>query len=122
MVAQDAPVSTQSALWQGPTGGGIVGFIVLVLDIIAWAMSATILQHCPLRLSAVSRNRTVSLTCLPRGGDHPIEPSAYEQGHLVLRRLPLPRSRHDHLVPLLQLCTAQLWWIRGHPLVGAGCH
>ncbi|PSN70973.1 hypothetical protein BS50DRAFT_598093 [Corynespora cassiicola Philippines] len=31
-----APVTTQSTAWQGPTGGGIVGFIVLVLDIIAW--------------------------------------------------------------------------------------
>ena len=36
MFAEAAPVSTQSSSWQGPTGGGIVGFIVLVLDIIAW--------------------------------------------------------------------------------------
>ncbi|KAF2642966.1 hypothetical protein P280DRAFT_477831 [Massarina eburnea CBS 473.64] len=31
-----APVTTQSTAWQGPTGGGILGFIVLVLDVIAW--------------------------------------------------------------------------------------
>jgi hypothetical protein len=40
MLAEAAPVSTMSAKpWQAGTGGGIVGFIVLVLDIIAWSMS-----------------------------------------------------------------------------------
>ncbi|EDU42263.1 PLDc-N domain containing protein [Pyrenophora tritici-repentis] len=37
MLAEAAPVAVQSAKpWQAGTGGGIVGFIVLVLDIIAW--------------------------------------------------------------------------------------
>ena len=36
LFVEAAPITTQSASWQGPTGGGIVGFIVLVLDIIAW--------------------------------------------------------------------------------------
>ncbi|KAK1918761.1 hypothetical protein P3342_010232 [Pyrenophora teres f. teres] len=37
MLAEAAPVAVQSAEpWQAGTGGGIVGFIVLVLDIIAW--------------------------------------------------------------------------------------
>jgi hypothetical protein len=31
-----APITTQGTNWQGPTGGGVLGFIVLVLDIIAW--------------------------------------------------------------------------------------
>jgi hypothetical protein len=32
-------MTVQSAKpWQAGTGGGIVGFIVLVLDIIAWSM------------------------------------------------------------------------------------
>lgn len=36
-----APVSTASATpWQYGTGGGIVGFIVLVLDIIVWSKSS----------------------------------------------------------------------------------
>src|SRR5689334_16728007 len=40
MLAEAAPISAQSAKpWQAGTGGGIVGFIVLVLDIIAWSMS-----------------------------------------------------------------------------------
>ncbi|KAI8942347.1 hypothetical protein NX059_000423 [Plenodomus lindquistii] len=37
MLAEAAPITAQSAKpWQAGTGGGIIGFIVLVLDIIAW--------------------------------------------------------------------------------------
>ncbi|CAG5161299.1 unnamed protein product [Alternaria alternata] len=37
MLAEAAPMTVQSAKpWQAGTGGGIIGFIVLVLDIIAW--------------------------------------------------------------------------------------
>ena len=46
MLAEAAPVSAQSAKpWQAGTGGGIVGFIVLVLDIIAWSMSFPLLAY-----------------------------------------------------------------------------
>jgi hypothetical protein len=39
MLAEAAPITAQSAKpWQAGTGGGIIGFIVLVLDIIAWSM------------------------------------------------------------------------------------
>jgi hypothetical protein len=39
-LAEAAPMTVQSAKpWQAGTGGGIVGFIVLVLDIIAWSES-----------------------------------------------------------------------------------
>jgi hypothetical protein len=38
LLVEAAPVTVQSAKpWQAGTGGGIVGFIVLVLDIIAWS-------------------------------------------------------------------------------------
>lgn len=38
MLVEAAPITAQSAKpWQAGTGGGIVGFIVLVLDIIAWS-------------------------------------------------------------------------------------
>jgi hypothetical protein len=38
MLAEAAPITAQAAKpWQAGTGGGIVGFIVLVLDIIAWS-------------------------------------------------------------------------------------
>lgn len=41
LLVEAAPVTVQSAKpWQAGTGGGIVGFIVLVLDIIAWSMCA----------------------------------------------------------------------------------
>jgi hypothetical protein len=40
LIAEAAPITTQGANWQAPAGGGIVGFIVLVLDIIAWGMSS----------------------------------------------------------------------------------
>ncbi|KAH7125626.1 hypothetical protein B0J11DRAFT_434071 [Dendryphion nanum] len=37
LCVQAAPISATSAKpWQAGTGGGIIGFIVLVLDIIAW--------------------------------------------------------------------------------------
>ena len=39
LLVKAAPIGTQSTpSWQGPTGGGIVGFVVLILDIIAWGM------------------------------------------------------------------------------------
>lgn len=42
LLVEAAPVSIQSAKpWQAGTGGGIIGFIVLVLDIIAWSMCST---------------------------------------------------------------------------------
>jgi hypothetical protein len=38
LLVEAAPLTVQSAKpWQAGTGGGIVGFIVLVLDIIAWS-------------------------------------------------------------------------------------
>lgn len=37
MLVEAAPMTARSAKpWQAGTGGGIIGFIVLVLDIIAW--------------------------------------------------------------------------------------
>jgi hypothetical protein len=49
MLAEAAPVSTMGTKpWQAGTGGGIVGFIVLVLDIIAWSKS-------PLTLASSAR-------------------------------------------------------------------
>jgi len=45
VLAEAAPMTTQSAKpWQAGTGGGIVGFIVLVLDIIAWSKQHAVLE------------------------------------------------------------------------------
>ena len=38
-VANEPTFSAQSDAWQYGTGGGIVGFIVLVLDVIVWSKS-----------------------------------------------------------------------------------
>lgn len=39
-VANEPTFSAQSDAWQYRTGGGIVGFIVLVLDVIVWSKSS----------------------------------------------------------------------------------
>lgn len=36
-LAEAAPISAQSNSWQYGTGGGIIGFIVLILDIIVFS-------------------------------------------------------------------------------------
>lgn len=52
MLAEAAPITAQGAEpWQAGTGGGIVGFIVLVLDIIAWSKCFSIvLESCAIVL------------------------------------------------------------------------
>jgi hypothetical protein len=48
MLAEAAPVSAMGAKpWQAGTGGGIIGFIVLVLDIIAWSKCLPSLNVVP---------------------------------------------------------------------------
>jgi hypothetical protein len=42
LLVEAAPVSAQGTAWQGPAGGGILGFVVLVLDVIAWGMYTVI--------------------------------------------------------------------------------
>lgn len=39
LAVEAAPISIQAEPWQTGAGGGVVGFIVLVLDIIAWSKS-----------------------------------------------------------------------------------
>jgi hypothetical protein len=39
-VAEAAPIQAESNSWQYGTGGGVLGFIVLVLDIMAWSKQA----------------------------------------------------------------------------------
>lgn len=43
-VVNDPTFSAQSDAWQYGTGGGIVGFIVLVLDVIVWSKSGPSLR------------------------------------------------------------------------------
>jgi hypothetical protein len=63
MLAEAAPITTESVKpWQAGTGGGIIGFIVLVLDIIAWSKSL----HPPQQRSMLSLRlfyARIMLTC-----------------------------------------------------------
>lgn len=43
-VANEPTLYAQSDAWQYGTGGGIVGFIVLVLDVIVWSKSGLTLS------------------------------------------------------------------------------
>ena len=100
MLAEAAPMTVQSAKpWQAGTGGGIIGFIVLVLDIIAWSKQ----QPRPPRRAC--RASFKANTCCSR--DLQVQPPRPQQGALGTRRLPLPRRRHDHLLPLLQPSSPQ---------------
>jgi hypothetical protein len=81
--------ATSAKPWHYGTGGGIVGFIVLVLDILVWS---TYSCSC-----TVNHSLTV---CHSRGP--PVEPSRFPQDPLVSRRLPVPHRRNDCLLPVLQ--------------------
>lgn len=55
MLAYAAPIADEISTkatepWQYGTGGGIVGFIVLVLDILVWSMSLFLSPPSPLPL------------------------------------------------------------------------
>lgn len=85
-----APVSTEALdnSWQYGTGGGLLGLVVLILDIIVFGMSHIV--HASVDTDSVNS----------RGLE--VEPHARAEAHLVLGRLPLPRHRHDHLLSLLE--------------------
>jgi hypothetical protein len=61
LLVEAAPVSAQGTNWQGPTGGGVVGFIVLILDIIAWGMY-TVIKNLAERVLTVIQSRSSSPT------------------------------------------------------------
>jgi hypothetical protein len=102
-----APVSTQSLdnSWQYGTGGGLLGLVILVLDIIVFGMSSSI-AHATLH---VSRNALLAsiLTGDSRGFE--VEPHARAEAHLVPGRLPLPRHRHDHLLSVFESLFLPAW-------------
>lgn len=75
------------------TGGGIIGFIVLVLDIIVWSKSCTsLILHLPCTI----------LTHARRSRGPEIEPSTAPKAPLVLARLHLSHRWHHHLLALLE--------------------
>ena len=100
-VAVAAPVAEQAVTgphhgnaWQYGTGGGIIGLIVLVLDIIVFSTSPS-----------SSTNRTCANCCSSRGLQ--VEPPPVLQDPVVSPGLPLPHPRYHHLLALLEPCPAQ---------------
>ena len=96
-----APVSTESLdnSWQYGTGGGLLGLVILILDIIVFGMFSSI-AHATLHDSGNAPLASIILTGSSRGFE--VEPHARAEGHLVPGRLPLPRHRHDHLLSVFQ--------------------
>ncbi|KAF4466856.1 Cardiolipin synthase [Fusarium albosuccineum] len=87
-IADDAVSATSAKPWHYGTGGGIIGFIILILDIIVWSTSPLFASH------------HLPLTLRSRGP--PVEPASGTQAAVVPRRLHLPPRRHGHLLALLE--------------------
>lgn len=95
-----APVSTESLdnSWQYGTGGGLIGLVVLILDIIVFGtfVPSTNLVHL-----RVNHSSWILILFLNSRGPE-IEPYPRPKAHLVLGRLPVPCYRHDRLLSLLK--------------------
>jgi hypothetical protein len=101
--------ATGKDAWQYGTGGGILGVIVLILDIIVFGMCPSMPFRYPGRLQA---NR---LSLRSRGPE--VESPAHLQAPLVSGRLLLPHHWHDRLLLLLEPLRPQVWrWVRACPL------
>jgi hypothetical protein len=94
-----APVSTEALdnSWQYGTGGGLLGLVVLILDVIVFGMLTPLPP--PRSCSPLEQGMLIRLVA-SRGLE--VEPLAGAEAYLVSGRLPLPRYRHDHLLPLLE--------------------
>lgn len=97
-----APVSTEALdnSWQYGTGGGLIGLVVLILDIIVFGTSM-LFSFSRVNLHLMS-NHDRMLTLLPNSRGPQVEPHARPEAHLVPGRLPIPRYRHDRLLSLLE--------------------
>ena len=85
--------------WQYGTGGGILGLIVLILDIIVFgACTSPCLDLRPSRSGSDPQLTVVS----PCSRSHQVEPSSLPQAALVTPGLHLPYRWSDHLLAVLQ--------------------
>lgn len=98
-VAQEISTSGINNSWQYGTGGGIIGFIVLVLDIIVFSTFSPI--DCSVQVSLLT-HRSPSHS---RGPE--VQPPSHPQAALVPGRLRLPHRRPHRLLLLLQPCPPQ---------------
>jgi hypothetical protein len=82
-----APITAQDATTQYGAGGGVIGFIVLVLDILVWSKSYSCTP------SATRKSLTSSRSRGPQ-----VLPPRQPQAPVVCPRLHLPHRRHRHLL------------------------
>lgn len=105
-IAQDVSATTAGNSWQYGTGGGIIGFIVLVLDIIVFS-TPTPPPHLLLIPPSTGIDMLTDLfffffVCNSRGPE--VQPPTSSQAALVLGCLPLPHCRNGYLLALFQPC------------------
>jgi hypothetical protein len=107
-LAAAAPMATESRhgnAWQYGAGGGVIGFIVLILDIIVFS-------KFDFAYTLFERENDRVLTALLYSGSFAVQPYRLEQGLVVLACLPLPHRWYDHLLALLQPCWSPIRRIR----------
>jgi len=131
LLAQAAPIETATAghgnAWQYGTGGGILGLVVLILDVIVLSTSAIELPSVravsSMDAAALLMPGDALLTATARSRGPQVQPPARIEADLGPRRLHLPHRRPAHLLPLLGPCrpqqrlrvrTRRLDGLRGH--------
>jgi hypothetical protein len=124
-LAGAAPITTESHGndWQYGAGGGVVGFVVLILDIIVFSTYPShAASPCSIVIVVFMTGTLVLYVSLQNKADVPvtsrstaIQPSSSEQGLVVLARFLVPYRWNDYLLALLESRCASYWrWIRGH--------
>lgn len=104
-IESDPTFTIQADAWQYGTGGGILGFIVLVIDVLAWSESLWLLTQ---------REEILTLLC---SGNPQIEPPPASQDPLVCPDLHPTGRRCHHLLALCRPSQAQQrCWIRAYCL------
>jgi hypothetical protein len=89
-IADEISIQKDNA-WQYGTGGGILGFIILIIDIIVWGECGRILQVDHIADPRVLHSR-----------GHPIHASRQPQASLEFARLHLPHCWSDCLLFVLE--------------------
>lgn len=106
-VAQEISTSTIDNSWQYGTGGGIIGFIILILDIIVFSTST------PTDSSVLSLPANPSVPFHSRGPE--VQPPSHPQAVLVPGCLRFPHHRPHCLLLLLQPRPPQQRWLLRAP-------
>jgi hypothetical protein len=95
-IADDFTTLNSNATQYG-TGGGIIGFIVLVLDILVWSKQASPKKKEEKKPSTTTRKHT-NATLLPSSRGPQIKPPRQPQAPVVRPRLRLPHRRYHYLL------------------------